>query len=38
MLLDVRESSGARAVLQRARRKLRIALDRRDWPETAART
>lgn len=38
LLLDVRESSGARAVLQRARRKLRVALDRRDWPEAAART
>jgi RNA polymerase sigma-70 factor (ECF subfamily) len=38
MLLDVQESSGARAVLQRARRKLRTALDHRDWPEAAART
>lgn len=38
LLLDVRESSGARAVLQRARRKLRVALDRRDLTETAART
>ena len=29
-LLDIREPSGARAVLQRARRRLRSALDRRD--------
>ena len=29
-LLDIQEQSGARAVLQRARRRLRAALDRRD--------
>jgi RNA polymerase sigma-70 factor (ECF subfamily) len=29
-LLDIREQSGARAVLQRARRRLRAAIDRRD--------
>ena len=29
-LLDIKEQSGARAVLQRARRRLRAALDRRD--------
>ena len=36
-VLDVRESSGARAVLQRARRKLRAALERRGRLELGAR-
>jgi len=36
-VLGVRESSGARAVLQRARRKLRAALDRRGGHELGAR-
>lgn len=35
-VLDVQESTGARAVLQRARRKLRAALDRRGWLEMEA--
>jgi RNA polymerase sigma-70 factor (ECF subfamily) len=36
-VLDIRDASGARAVLQRARRKLRAALDRREWLEDGAR-
>lgn len=36
-VLDIRDASGARAVLQRARRKLRAALDRRGSLEAGAR-
>jgi len=36
-VLDIRDASGARAVLQRARRKLRAALERRGWAEAGVR-